>query len=159
MDACVTPHCPMRKARLSDATATPAEPLPSNAESSGRPDRVVGREPYSRSDLVFDRSICPANSRSRQPQPSQKTRCGRTIAMDFAKGSQGAESCYKGGAATMGVLWGLSWLRRTSSHPGVDSLMSCRENRLAPHCARPGGIGAYEAKLSHDVVTRGGAAR
>ena len=40
----------MPKARLSDATATPAEPLPSNAESSGRPDRVVGREPYSRSD-------------------------------------------------------------------------------------------------------------
>jgi hypothetical protein len=53
LDACVTPHRPMPKARLSDATATPAEPLPSNAESSGRPDRVVGREPYSRSDLVF----------------------------------------------------------------------------------------------------------
>jgi hypothetical protein len=55
LHACVTPHRPMPKARLSDATATLAEPLPSNAESSrGVPlDRVVGREPYSRSDLVL----------------------------------------------------------------------------------------------------------
>ena len=124
----VTPRRLMPRVRLFDATATPAEPLPSNAGSSrGVPStRSSGGSPTRVATAFWPRSICPANSPSRPPQPSQKTRGGRTIAMDFAEGSQGAESCYKGGAATMGVLRGLPWLRRTSSHPRVDSLMSRR---------------------------------